>query len=53
MNKFILIMKTIHFHLFLVVSVRDSPNWMRLGPHSIIGFLMSDNICIAFGLKPI
>jgi hypothetical protein len=29
------------------------PNWMRLGPHSIIAFLMYDNMCIAFGLKPI
>lgn len=29
------------------------PNWMRLGPHSIISFLMYDNMCIAFGLKPI
>lgn len=29
------------------------PNWMRLGPHSIIAFLMYDNMCIAAGLKPI
>lgn len=29
------------------------PNWMRLGPHSVISLLMYDNMCIAFGLKPI
>lgn len=29
------------------------PNWMRLGPHSVISLLMYDNLCIAFGLKPI
>ena len=29
------------------------PNWMRLGPHSVIAFLMYDNMCLACGLKPI
>ncbi|KAJ6645622.1 Mitochondrial substrate carrier family protein ucpB [Pseudolycoriella hygida] len=29
------------------------PNWMRLGPHSVISLLMYDNMCITFGLKPI
>ncbi|CAF1084619.1 unnamed protein product [Rotaria sp. Silwood1] len=29
------------------------PNWMRLGPHSIMAFIIYDNMCIAFGLKPI
>ena len=29
------------------------PNWMRLGPHSIIAFLIYDNMCLAAGLKPL
>lgn len=29
------------------------PNWMRLGPHSIIAFIMYDNMCIACNIKPI
>ena len=29
------------------------PNWMRLGPHSVISFILYDNLCLTFGLKPI
>ena len=28
------------------------PNWMRLGPHTVITFLMFERLRYAFGLRP-